>query len=157
MRTILTSATLTIALFILASGAHAQSRTDLARQYVELPAVQNMMDDMFSRDAIYAQFKAGFPKHIKISNAKKRRIGGILTQGMAHLRPALTKIMISEAARTFTKAELVAMVDFYSSKIGASILSKSSRLTTRSMVRLSPHMQAIRKSMAPAIYKIIKD
>ncbi|MBU2983185.1 DUF2059 domain-containing protein [Lentibacter algarum] len=148
----------TLALLLLMTGtAQAQSRMELARQYVELPAVQQMMRDMFSPETMYLQMKASMPAAAKISNAKKRRIGNVMSQGMMQVLPTFNKVMIRESARAFTKAELKAMVTFYSSPEGASILRKSTGFMNKSLAKIAPQMQAVQKAVTPAIINILKD
>ena len=138
-------------------AAQAQSRIDLARQYVELPAVQQMMRDMFSPETMYLQMKASMPPGSKVSASKQRRIGKVMSQGMLQVLPTFNKVMIRESARAFTKAELKAMIAFYSSPEGASILRKSTGFMNKSLAKIAPQMQAVQKAVTPAIIKILKD
>lgn len=157
MNKILTLAALIVALLISASIANAESRLDLARQYVELPGNQQMMDDMFSPEAMFTQIKANLPRNAKISHSKKRRMSRVLSQTLMQLRPNLEKIMITESARAFTKSELRAMIQFYTSKEGASILAKTPRFMERAMTKLAPQMQKVQEALKPALIKILKD
>lgn len=157
MHRLLASLTFAIALLALASTAQAQSRLELARQYVQLPGVQKMMTEMFSPDTMYQQMKASIPPNAKISNYKKRRIGNVMSQAMMQLLPAFNKIMIKDAARVFTKAELKAMIAFYSTPEGAAILAKTVTFSNRALSQLAPQMQQMQQAVAPAIIKILKD
>lgn len=106
---------------------------------------------------MYEQMKASIPPSAKISNAKKRRIGNVMSQGMMHLLPSFNKIMIRESARTFTKGELRAMITFYSTPEGSAILAKSTTLANRSLRSLAPQIEQVQKAVGPAIIKILKD
>lgn len=157
MKKTFTSTAFAVVLLISTSPVQAESRIDLARQYIGLPGNQQMMEDMFSPETVFNQLKASLPRSAKISYSKKRRISRVLSQAMMQLQPNLEKIMVSESARVFTKAELRAMIRFYSSKEGASILAKMPQFMERSMIKVAPQMQKIHKATAPVIHKIIKD
>lgn len=157
MNKTLSSAALALALLASTGVVQAENRKDLARQYIELPGVQRMMADMFSPESMMVQLKASLPREAKVSNSKKRRMSRVLSQGMMQLRPHMEKIMISESARVFSKAELKAMIAFYASKEGASILTKMPQFMERSMGKLGPQIQRVQKAVAPALFKIIKE
>ncbi len=157
MQRLLTSLAFALALVAFAGTAQAQSRLELARQYVQLPGVQKMMVEMFSPETMYEQMKASIPPNAKISNSKKRRMGNVMSQAMMQLLPAFNKIMIKDAARVFTKAELKAMLAFYSTPEGSAILSKSVTFSNRALRQLAPQMQQMQQAVAPAIIKILKD
>ncbi len=157
MRNFVPPVLLALTLAFAAQTAQAQSRTELARQYVALPGVQAMLREMFAPEAMYQQVRNTFPKNVKISNSKKRRIGKVLSQGMMQILPAMNKTLAREAARSFTKAELKAMIAFYSTPEGASILSKTTSLTTRSIARMAPNIEAVKRAVTPAIIRILKD
>lgn len=157
MKKTLVSVSFAAALLLSAATAQAESRMDLARQYMQLPGNQQMMKDLLSPQAMLNQLEASLPRNVKISNRKKRRIGNVLSQGMMQLRPSMDRIMLRESARIFTKAELRAMIKFYASKEGASILAKMPQFMENSMTKLGPQIQKVQEAVAPAIYKIIKD
>ncbi|GEM_PF-942537 len=157
MKKTLVSVSFAVTLLLSVGTVQAESRMDLAREYMELPGNQQMMNDLFSPETMYNQLKASLPRNAKISNSKKRRIGNVLSQGMMQLRPSMDQIMLRESARVFTKAELRAMIAFYSSKEGASILAKMPQFMERSMTKLGPQIQRVQEAVAPAIQKIIRD
>ena len=157
MQRLFASLAFALALLAFAGTAQAQSRIELARQYVQLPGVQKMMTEMFSPDTMYEQMKASIPPQAKISNSKKRRIGNVMSQAMMQLLPTLNKIMIRDAARVFTKAELKAMISFYSTPEGSAILAKTVTFSNRALGQLAPQMQQMQEAVAPAIIKIMKD
>lgn len=157
MKQTLASAAVAVALLLSTSIAQAESRAELARQYIELPSVQRMVEDMFSPEAMLNQLKVSLPRSANVSDSKKRRMSRVLSQGMKQLQPSFEKIMISESARVFTKAELKALVVFYSSKEGASILAKMPQFMDRSMTKLAPQMQKVQKAVEPALHQIIRD
>lgn len=125
-----------------ASAAAAQGINELAREYMGLPAVQEMMTDMFSPSTMGQQFVNSLPPGMSPSDKQVAEIGGILSDAMGEVRPEMERLMERQSAVVFTEAELQAMIDFYSSDIGASILKKNTRFFTATMADLNPKIIA---------------
>jgi len=114
---------------LLAHPAAAQSTKALARQYVELPAIQAGLLDMQSLTLLSVFTASQIPPDVQISSAKKAAIVKAIAQQMAKERPAIEKALIESAARTYTAEELKAMIAFASTKTGASATRKGGALS----------------------------
>jgi hypothetical protein len=109
----------------LSSGAcFAQDRAALSAEYTNLPAVQRMMDDMFSAETMAGQIKATLPPNMAVSEDQLARIGTVMAGEMAALRPALQNVMTEVTAEVYSAEELQALIDFNRSEHGASIMAK---------------------------------
>ncbi len=157
MKNLISTALIALALLVGASTADAQSRKQLAREYVELPAMQSMMREMFSAENMYQQFSSGKPDHVKITKAQQRQIGEVMSKEMMKILPEFNRIMIKESARGFTKDELKAMIAFYSTPEGAAILSKTTSFMNRAMHSLQPSMKEVLAAMTPQLLEILRD
>ena len=138
-------------------SAHAQTRAELAHQYVQLPAVQAMMSDMISPETFASQIQAGLPSDLDITSNQKQRIGNLLAEKMAPLLPKLERQMIKAAAEIYTVAELQAVIEFYSSDLGVSILSKSADFMTASMGEVQQDIMQVSAEAIPEIISILEE
>jgi len=120
--------------------AFAQDTAELATQYVNMPEVQNMITEMFSPTAMGNQIEASLPAGMALSADKKQQIGLIMSEAMGDLRPKLEELMISNSSETFSADELQALIDFYSSEHGASVMTKMTPFMTNVMGQLQPEM-----------------
>jgi hypothetical protein len=127
---------------LVAGSATAQDINDLAREYMGLPAVQEMMTDMFSPGTMGQQFVNSLPPGMSPSDEQVAQIGVILSEAMGEVRPDMESLMERQSAVVFTEAELQAMIDFYGSDIGASILKKNTSFFTATMAELNPKIIA---------------
>ncbi|MCF6272100.1 MAG: DUF2059 domain-containing protein [Rhodobacteraceae bacterium] len=144
-----------IALFTV--PAFAQDTNELAIQYVELPAVQNMMTEMFSPTSMGNQMAASFPAGLNLSDEKILQIGEVMSQAMSDIRPAMETQMILGSAEFFSVDELQALIDFYSSEAGASILLKMTPFMAHVLGELQPQMQAMQLRVQPEIIAIVQE
>lgn len=127
-----------------ASASIAQDLDSLAQDYMELPAVQGMLSDMFSAETMGAQFVASLPANMDLSEEQIMAVGQIMSEAMAEVRPEMESLMEQQSAQVFTAEELQAMIDFYSSDLGASILQKNTVFFTSTMAELNPKiMEAV--------------
>jgi len=154
MKTTLISMSLT---GILLHGASAQRVEELANQYGNLPQVDKLMTDMFSPNSMAAQFSAGLPPSVTLSDEKKLKIGTLMSTEMNKLRPRFKQLMIEGSAKTFNADELTALIGFYSSQHGASVLSKMQPFFQNVMAEMAPEIQGIQKNILPQLLEIIQE
>ena len=122
----------------LATPLFAQDTRALAEDYVNMPEVQQMITDMFAPDSMAAQFKSGLPPGMELTDSQSERIGILMSETMNGFRPRMEELMISSSAKHFTAEELQALIDFYKSEHGASVMAK-----------MQPYMQDIMGTMMP--------
>ena len=146
-----------IALAVLAQGAAAQDTRALAEGYVALPANQEMMDAMLGADAMAAQFAAGLPAGIELTEDQLARIGEVMAGAMGPLRPRMEDLMIEVSAATFTEAELRALTEFYSSPEGASVLVKTQGYFQQVMAELTPEIVGAMEAVNPEVIAIVTE
>jgi hypothetical protein len=135
----------TTALAVLLAGpapAQDADRQALAQEYVDLPAVTSMMDSMFDPDTIIAQIKTAQPALNKLPYDKLRKIADIVSAELDSVRPDLTEAMRDKAAEHFTSDDLEALIAFYGSPAGASVLAKTQPFMQDVMTEIAPVMQA---------------
>lgn len=148
---------LAIALGLLTAPAFAQGTTELAKQYVNMPEVQNMITEMFSPTAMGNQIAARLPAGMALSEVKKQQIGLIMSAAMNDLRPNLEESMISTSSEMFSADELQALIEFYSSEYGASVMMKMTPFMAKVMGQLQPEIQALQRRVAPEIEKVLQN
>ena len=129
----------------------------LAHEYANLPGVQQLFEDMFSSEALAAQFRLGVPAEIEISDEKLSRIGDVLSIEMNKLRPEMTDYMITSMADAFSEDELSALIEFYSSEHGASAMRKMQPYMADVMAQLMPRMGAMQQAVLPQIIEIMQE
>ncbi len=137
--------------------ASAQGAATLARHYAEMPEVQLMLDDMFAPEMLAQQFRLGLPAEIELSDDQIARVGGVMAEMMASLRPELTRMMIDGMADTFTTGEIEALIAFYGSPEGASVMRKMQPYMEQVMASFMPMIQARQQEFLPALIAIIQE
>jgi hypothetical protein len=147
---------LAAAFVLLSTPTFAQDTTALAEQYTNMAPVQNMITTMFSPEAMGNQIALSLPPTISLSDEQKGEIGVLMSTAMNELRPRLQELMISSTAQTFTAPELEALIGFYGSEHGASIMTKMQPLMANVMAELAPEMQAMQAKVGPDIVRIIQ-
>ncbi|MEO0357361.1 MAG: hypothetical protein AAF386_03515, partial [Pseudomonadota bacterium] len=78
---------LSICLLAFSAGAQSQTTQELAEEYANLPAVQNMMTELFSPEAMRQQMVASVPPSVPITDSQLRRIGVVMSNAMIALQP----------------------------------------------------------------------
>lgn len=141
---------------LLSTPVFAQDTTALAEQYVNMPEVQTMIDDMFSPDTMANQFAASLPPNVTLTDDQKSQIGTLMSGAMNDLRPRLEELMTSGSAETFSAAELQALIDFYGSEHGSAIMSKMQPFFTNVMAQMAPEMQEMQQKITPQLIQIIQ-
>ncbi len=137
MRSILFAA----ALAITPTLAAAQADEALVREYAALPAVQQMMAAMMSPEAATAQLEATLPPGLELSDEQLTQIGLIMSEELVDFQPRMEVLMIDAMIESFTNEEVQAMIDFYSSDVGASILLRTQPMFTSIMATMAPELQ----------------
>jgi hypothetical protein len=128
----------------------------LAREYVNMPEVQQMIDDMFSPESMGAQMAGQLPPGFEVDYEKRKQIGKLMSDGMQSLRPRMQELMASNAAEVFSEEELQALIDFYGSEHGAAVMAKMQPYFQKTMAELAPDMREMQKSVVPQIMEILK-
>ena len=142
---------------LLTLPALAQDTTTLAQEYVNMPQVQNMITEMFSPAAMGAQVVAGLPPNVTVNADQQQRIGTLMSDAMNDIRPRMEALMISGSAEVFSVEELRALIDFYGSEHGASVMTKMTPFMTNVMGRLAPEMQALQQKITPQLIQILQE
>lgn len=137
--------------------AFADDKLALAETYTNLPGVQQMIDDMFSPETMSAQVKTTLPPNLNLSEGRLARIGALLSQEMNRMRPDLEAVMTATSAEQFTLEELEALIAFYSTEDGASVMSKMPAMMQSVMAQLAPQMQAMQQNIAGEIAAILQE
>ena len=138
-------------------SVHAQTRAELAHQYVQLPAVQAVMKDMFAPETISGQVQGYLPPSFEITEDQKKRIGNLMAEKIAPLLPKLEQQMMKAAAEIYTVAELQSLIEFHSSDLGVSILSKSVDFMTASMGEVQQNIIQVSAGVIPEIISILEE
>lgn len=154
LRRILTTAAV---VFTLAQTAIASDTEILAEQYVNMPEVQQMMDDMFSPENSAKQIASSLPPNITLTDDQMERIGILMSEAMNELRPKMTNQMIESSARIFSADELSALIDFYGSEHGAAIMTKMQPFMQETMGALSADLQRVTQQVTPELTKILQE
>ena len=128
----------------------------LSTQYANLSPVEQMQDDMFAPASMAAQFSSNLPADVKLTEAQIQQIGTLLSGVMGTVRPQMKELMIQTSAELFSADELRALIAFYSSEHGASVMSKIQPMMLKVMAGLNPIMQEKMQSVRPEIVKIIQ-
>ncbi|MEM1077944.1 MAG: DUF2059 domain-containing protein [Pseudomonadota bacterium] len=140
----------------LVTPAMAQDTRSLAEEYVNLPAVQDMMDDMFSPEAMAIQFRAGLPPNVPITDAQVGEIAKLLSRELDTLRPRFSEVLVASATEVMTAEELEAMIGFYSTDVGASILRKTQTVMSVYMQQLGPEIAGLQQRILPEVAQILQ-
>lgn len=104
-----------------------------------------------------AQFEARLPPGIQLSDDQRERIGVIMSEGMMRVRPRLEQLMVEGMATNFSVDELQALIDFYSSEHGATVMRKMQPFMQQVMGELGPELNAMQKEMIPKVVKIVQE
>jgi hypothetical protein len=148
--------TAVLALAFSATQALAQSALDLAEEYATMPEVQQMMDEMFSPESMIAQFEMNLPASVVLTDDQRTRVGTLLSDTMNEMKPRMQEMMIAGSAKYFSVDELQALIDFYRSEHGASVMSKMQPFFQETMAQLAPEIQQKMQDVGPQIIEIIQ-
>ena len=143
------------ALALCATPLFAQDTRALAEDYVNMPEVQQMITDMFSAETMAAQFKVSLPPGTPVTDDQAQRIGVLMAEVMAGMRPTVESLMIESSAKHFTADELQALIDFYKSEHGAAIMAKMQPYMQDVMATMMPEMMTAMSAIGPQINAIM--
>ncbi|MCB1336093.1 MAG: DUF2059 domain-containing protein [Maritimibacter sp.] len=153
---LISSAALALAL-MLSQPAAGQDAAALARQYAEMPEVQAMFDDMFAPEMLAEQFRFGLPAEVQLSDDQIARVGDVMAEMMASLRPDLTQMMVDGMAANFTIGEIEALIAFYGSPDGASVMRKMQPYMQQVLGAFMPLIQQRQQEFLPDLIAIIQE
>jgi hypothetical protein len=139
----------------LTPAAMAQDVQSLAEEYVRMPEVQQMMSEMFSPASMAAQFKAGLPAGMTLTDSQSERIGILMSETMTQFRPRMEELMISSSAKHFSADELQALIDFYKSEHGAAVMAKMQPYMQDFMAQIMPDMMSAMQNIGGEIQTIM--
>lgn len=151
MRMILCAAALSLS----ASLASADTIEAAVDDYIAMPQIQTMMDDMFAPDNLGKQFASGLPPTVQVSQAQIKQVGAVMSQGMMKIRPDLELSMRKGMMQTFSVAEVRALIGFYQSPEGASVMAKMAPFMQQVMAEIAPMTQETMRKNMPKIMAII--
>ncbi|MCV6593659.1 MAG: DUF2059 domain-containing protein [Silicimonas sp.] len=146
-----------VAALMPAGAAWAETKQELAQAYNDLPAVQQMMEAMFSAEGMAAQFRAGLPPGMQVTDEQALRVGAVMSETMVGLQPKMEALMIEATAEVFSEDEIRAMIDFYSSEHGAQILLKTQPMFQKVMSELTPSIMQAMAAKQGEIAKILSE
>lgn len=151
------SLTIAALLTTLSGPLLADSRMDLAKQYAELPANQQMMTEMFSPKSMGSQFASMLPPTLQVNDDQVQRVGALMSEVMVSIRPQMEELMVTKSAEAFSEDELKAMIEFYSSEVGASILLKTQPYFQSVMAEMNPLIMQRMGAIGPQIDAILSE
>ncbi len=131
---------------------HANASEELAKQYLELPAMQKMVDEMFTPATLKSQLAPALPG---VSDDKLDKITALMSEELTKMKPEMQTMMLEGATETYSDGELQAMIDFYSTEIGAEVLVKTGKFTQSYMAEMGPMMQSVMQKMGPQVAEIM--
>ncbi|MDO9335115.1 MAG: DUF2059 domain-containing protein [Caulobacteraceae bacterium] len=123
-------------------SAHAM---DLARRYFEAMDFEDMMTSIYENMDMMAALSEGDEDQ---SGLDRKAMGEATKEAIIALTPKMVDAMIPVVAATFTEPELEAMVAFYESDVGQSVVAKSAAMN-------APMMQAVMGLMPDYMSDII--
>lgn len=133
----------------LAAPALAQEASEEARaaaeRYIRSDAMQTMLDEMISPEAMSQAVVAQFGDTLTPEQVDE--IVAVSVEEVQSIQPAMEEAMIEAAARTFTVEEIEAQIEFYDSEVGASIMSKTQPFMTAFYEAIGPEMQAMNQRL----------
>lgn len=139
----------------LVSAQDNEEKMELAKKYVNLPGNQTMLDEMFSPEVLGEQLTAGMPPEMGLTEEKVLAVGQLMSKAMSGIRPEMEMTLIESSAEIFSKEELEAMIEFYSTEIGSSIVSKSTKLMQDYTQKLMPEIMAVSQEVGPELMEIL--
>lgn len=133
----------------------AQDMRALAEEYIQMPEVQQMITEMFAPETMAAQFKVSLPPGTAVTDDQALKIGALMSGVMNGMRPKVETLMIESSARHFTVDELQALIDFYKSEHGASIMAKMQPYMQDVMSTMMPEMMTAMAEIGPEINEVM--
>ena len=104
------------------AAAPSARQLELTRRYIDLTMTEQFEDSL--RQVIMAQAEID-PNARSLPEAERRFIAELSAELTTDMIPQMLDAMVPVYARTFTEAELEAMIAFYDSEMGQSIIEKT--------------------------------
>lgn len=136
--------------------ADEAERIEASQRYLALPAVQNMMEEMFGPEALSNQIAASMPG-ITLTDSQKTRLGELTGSVLQEVRPDLEDSMITATAKHFTLPEIEALIAFYSSEHGGSVMAKMQPYMQDAMSGVMPQLMQKMQAIGPKIGEILQN
>ena len=135
------------ALVLAATAASAQDVAvrEAADAYVALPAVQDVIDDFLSPQALMAELAEAVPP--ETDRATMQLLADAVAQELRALRDDVEAAMAGAAAETYTAEELQALTEFHATEIGAAVLAKQDAFTARYRDAIAPELERLRERL----------
>ncbi len=131
----------------------AQASEELAKDYVEMPAVQQMINDMFAPEQVEAMMSAVAPG-AQLDAEKISKISDLLAGVLDKLRPDIEASMVKSADEIYTDEELTALIDFYSNETGIAIMGKTTQFLAAYNEQVMPLLMQEMMAITPQIREI---
>ncbi|MEM8978919.1 MAG: DUF2059 domain-containing protein [Pseudomonadota bacterium] len=140
---------------LLATPLVAQStdeKLELARTYIESDVQQRMLDDMLSAEAMVDQMRAMAPQ---LTTAQIAIVSSIVSAELGVLRADMEEAMIKSAAENFSIDEMSALMTFYNSPLGSSVMVKMQPFMSTAMEEMSPAMIQMQRTVAQKVQQAL--
>ena len=131
----------------------AAEKLALAERYLTMPAIQKMNDDIYGGSVIDAMMAA---QGDSLPKEAQEKLGTILREEFAKMRPGLEKSMIEAASEIFTVEELEAMIAFYDTPEGASVAAKTAPFMQKTMVIAEPLVEEFQSALVQRLMTEMK-
>lgn len=109
---------------LFALPALTQDTEELATKYVALSAVQEMIAERVSPEALATQFLMELPLGRDITEDQFNKVGDLMSAEAEDLKSKLAAMMIHNTASLLTAEELEALISFHSSEHGSAVMKK---------------------------------
>lgn len=140
----------------LPASAQSPEALDAAKRYMETPGMREMIDSMSSPEMMVQGLVASLPSDVKVTDEQIARIGEIMSGAFAAIQPEMERVMLESTARHFTVEEIDAMIEFYSSDIGASVMSKMQPYMQDSMQQMMPQLMQVQQQVMPQVIEVLQ-
>lgn len=107
-----------------------QNRLELSRRYYEALNLDATVRAML--DGMAPAMMATSPNATRLSERQRQAIGEVSKEATLSILPQLKQATIKMTAESFSTEELAALVDFYESPLGKSIVAKTPAYSARS-------------------------
>lgn len=131
----------------------AAEKLALAERYLTMPAIQKMNDDIYGGSVIDAMMAA---QGDSLPQEAQEKLGTILREEFAKMRPGLEKSMIEAASEIFTVEELEAMIAFYETPEGASVAAKTAPFMQKTMIIAEPLVEEFQSALVQRLMTEMK-
>ena len=152
---------LALALVFPAAPSHAeQASPSDVRRLLEVMDMEHMLSGMMRQVSSSQQALVEEAFGAELTDQDRARMQDLAARAQAKVQermswPALEPIMARVYAQVFSKEEIEAMVAFYGSPTGASILRKSPQAMALSMQEMQPLMQQLMQDLRQDLHETL--